>query len=207
MPLRGKILNVERARFDKMLNSAEIGTIITALGTGIGRDDFNADKCRYHKIVIMTDADVDGSHIRTLLLTFFYRQMPELIERGYVYIAQPPLYKAKRGNSILYLKDDREMEDYLIRGGCEDAFLQKQNGEQIAGSDLITLVENTRKVRSLIATLGKKAPEKIIEQMAIHGLFNKNLTADRDAFKKRWTIWPSAWIHMKPNMTKAGWPI
>ena len=109
---------------------------------------------------------------------------PELIERGYVYIAQPPLYKAKRGNSILYLKDDREMEDYLIRGGCEDAFLQKQNGEQIAGSDLITLVENTRKVRSLIATLGKKAPEKIIEQMAIHGLFDKNLTADRDAFKK-----------------------
>ena len=184
LPLRGKILNVERARFDKMLNSAEIGTIITALGTGIGRDDFNADKCRYHKIVIMTDADVDGSHIRTLLLTFFYRQMPELIERGYVYIAQPPLYKANRGNSILYLKDDREMEDYLIRGGCEDAFLQKQNGEQIAGSDLITLVENTRKVRSLIATLGKKAPEKIIEQMAIHGLFDKNLTADRDAFKK-----------------------
>lgn len=184
LPLRGKILNVERARFDKMLNSAEIGTIITALGTGIGRDDFNADKCRYHKIVIMTDADVDGSHIRTLLLTFFYRQMPELIERGYVYIAQPPLYKAKRGNSILYLKDDCEMEDYLIRGGCEDAFLQKQNGEQIAGSDLITLVENTRKVRSLIATLGKKAPEKIIEQMAIHGLFDKNLTADRDAFKK-----------------------
>ena len=184
LPLRGKILNVERARFDKMLNSAEIGTIITALGTGIGRDDFNADKCRYHKIVIMTDADVDGSHIRTLLLTLFYRQMPELIERGYVYIAQPPLYKAKRGNSILYLKDDREMEDYLIRGGCEDAFLQKQNGEQIAGSDLITLVENTRKVRSLIAKIRKKAPEKIIEQMAIHGLFDKNLTADRDAFKK-----------------------
>ncbi len=184
LPLRGKILNVERARFDKMLNSAEIGTIITALGTGIGRDDFNADKCRYHKIVIMTDADVDGSHIRTLLLTFFYRQMPELIERGYVYIAQPPLYKAKRGNSILYLKDDREMEDYLIRGGCEDAYLQKQNGEQIAGADLITLVENTRKVRSLIATLGKKAPEKIIEQMAIHGLFDKNLAGNRDDFKK-----------------------
>lgn len=184
LPLRGKILNVERARFDKMLNSAEIGTIITALGTGIGRDDFNADKCRYHKIVIMTDADVDGSHIRTLLLTFFYRQMPQLIERGYIYIAQPPLYKAKRGNSILYLKDDREMEDYLIRGGCEDAFLQKSNGEQIAGADLITLVENTRKVRSLIATLSKKAPEKIVEQMAIHGIFNKELQSSRDAFKK-----------------------
>ena len=184
LPLRGKILNVERARFDKMLNSAEIGTIITALGTGIGRDDFNADKCRYHKIVIMTDADVDGSHIRTLLLTFFYRQMPELIERGYVYIAQPPLYKAKRGNSILYLKDDREMEDYLIRGGCEDTVLQKKNGEQIGGSDLVALVENTRKVRSLIATLGKKAPEKIIEQMAILGMFDKNLFANKEEFKQ-----------------------
>ncbi len=184
LPLRGKILNVERARFDKMLNSAEIGTIITALGTGIGRDDFNADKCRYHKIVIMTDADVDGSHIRTLLLTFFYRQMPELIERGYVYIAQPPLYKAKRGNSILYLKDDREMEDYLIRGGCEDTVLQKKNGEQIGGSDLVALVENTRKVRSLIATLGKKAPEKIIEQMAILGMFDKNLFSNKEEFKQ-----------------------
>lgn len=183
LPLRGKILNVERARFDKMLNSAEIGTIITALGTGIGRDDFNADKCRYHKIVIMTDADVDGSHIRTLLLTFFYRQMPELIERGYVYIAQPPLYKAKRGNSILYLKDDREMEDYLIRGGCDDAVLQKSNGEQIAGSDLISLVENTRKARSLIATLGKKAPEKIIEQMAIYGFFDAVLLQNKDELK------------------------
>ena len=184
LPLRGKILNVERARFDKMLNSAEIGTIITALGTGIGRDDFNADKCRYHKIVIMTDVDVDGSHIRTLLLTFFYRQMPELIERGYVYIAQPPLYKAKRGNSILYLKDDREMEDYLIRGGCEDTVLQKKNGEQIGGSDLVALVENTRKVRSLIATLGKKAPEKIIEQMAILGMFDKNLFSNKEEFKQ-----------------------
>ena len=180
MPLRGKILNVERARFDKMLNSAEIGTIITALGTGIGRDDFNPDKCRYHKIVIMTDADVDGSHIRTLLLTFFYRQMPELIERGYVYIAQPPLFKAKRGNSILYLKDEKSMEDYLIRGGCEDAVLVKPDGEQIAGADLVSLVENNRKVRSLISLLSKKAPENIVEQMAIHGLFDKDLLQNKE---------------------------
>ena len=175
MPLRGKILNVERARFDKMLNSAEIGTIITALGTGIGRDDFNADKCRYHKIVIMTDADVDGAHIRTLLLTFFYRQMPELIERGYVYIAQPPLYKAKRGNSIIYLKDDREMEDYLINGGCEDAYLEAAHGERIVGQDLVAYVESTKKARNLISLLSIKAPEHIIEQMAICGLFDKNI--------------------------------
>ena len=173
MPLRGKILNVERARFDKMLNSAEIGTIITALGTGIGRDDFNADKCRYHKIIIMADADVDGSHIRTLLLTFFYRQMPELIERGYVYIAQPPLYKVKKGNSILYIKNEREMDDYLIRGGCDDASLILSNGEQIAGQDLVDLVEKNRKARGLIANLSKNVPERIIEQMAIFGLFNK----------------------------------
>lgn len=181
MPLRGKILNVERARFDKMLNSAEIGTIITALGTGIGRDDFNPDKCRYHKIIIMADADVDGSHIRTLLLTFFYRQMPELIERGYVYIAQPPLYKVKKGNSILYIKNEREMDDYLVRGGCDDATLVLSSGEQIAGQDLIDLVEKNRKARSMIAALSKNVPEKIIEQMAIMGLFNPELLGDKNA--------------------------
>ena len=180
MPLRGKILNVERARFDKMLNSAEIGTIITALGTGIGRDDFNADKCRYHKIVIMTDADVDGSHIRTLLLTFFYRQMPELIERGYVYIAQPPLYKAKRGNSIIYLKDDREMEDYLVRGGCDEAVLEKSDGEKLFGQDLIGFVEKAIKARNLLSTLSAKAPEKIVEQMAVCGLFDANVLANKE---------------------------
>lgn len=180
MPLRGKILNVERARFDKMLNSAEIGTIITALGTGIGRDDFNADKCRYHKIVIMTDADVDGSHIRTLLLTFFYRQMPELIERGYIYIAQPPLYKAKRGNSIIYLKDDREMEDYLVRGGCDEAVLEQSDGEKIMGQDLINFVEKTMKARSLLTALSIKAPEKILEQMAIFGLFDAAVQQNKE---------------------------
>ena len=185
LPLRGKILNVERARFDRMLNSAEIGTMVTAFGTGIGREEFDINKCRYHKIVIMTDADVDGSHIRTLLLTFFYRQMPEIIEKGYVYIAQPPLYKAKRGNSILYLKDDREMEDYLIRGGCEDAVLQTENGEQIAGADLVAMVENTRKARNLIAALNKKAPEKIVEQMAVDGMFDRNVIDNLDVLKNK----------------------
>jgi len=179
MPLRGKILNVERARFDRMLSSAEIGMMITAFGTGIGRDDFNADKCRYHKIIIMTDADVDGAHIRTLLLTFFYRQMPELIRRGYVYIAQPPLYKAKRGNSVIYIKDDREMEDYLIHGGCEDGYLQTANGEKLVGQDLISFVESTKKANSMIKALTLKAPEKIVEQLAICGLFDSKLLADK----------------------------
>lgn len=183
MPLRGKILNVERARFDKMLNSAEIGTIITALGTGIGRDDFDADKCRYHKIVIMTDADVDGAHIRTLLLTFFYRQMPELIERGYIYIAQPPLYKAKRGNSIIYLKDDREMEEYLINGGTDEAVLETSSGEKIMAQDLVELVRQTMKAKGLIAALSLKAPEKIIEQLAIEGLLNQDVINDREKLK------------------------
>jgi len=179
MPLRGKILNVERARFDRMLSSAEIGMMITAFGTGIGRDDFDADKCRYHKIIIMTDADVDGAHIRTLLLTFFYRQMPELIKRGYVYIAQPPLYKAKRGNSVIYIKDDREMEDYLIHGGCEDGYLQTANGERLVGQDLIAFVESTKKANAMIKALSLKAPEKIVEQLAVCGLFAPALLADK----------------------------
>ena len=183
MPLKGKILNVERARFDKMLNSAEIGTIITALGTGIGRDDFNPDKCRYHKIIIMADADVDGSHIRTLLLTFFYRQMPELIERGYIYIAQPPLYKVKKGSSILYIKNEREMENYLNRGGCDDATLIKADGEQIVGEDLVAVVEQNRRAHSLIVNLSKTVPEKIVEQMAIMGIFSSALRANPEEMK------------------------
>ncbi|MGE5502924.1 MAG: DNA topoisomerase (ATP-hydrolyzing) subunit B [Actinomycetota bacterium] len=181
LPLRGKILNVERARFDKMLSSAEIGTLIAALGTGIGRDDFNPDKARYHKIIIMTDADVDGSHIRTLLLTFFYRQMPELIERGYLYIAQPPLYRAKRGNSEVYLKDDRALEDYLIDAGLSDAVLTLADGAQLAGADLRALAEQARTIKALLTPLSRRVALKVVEQTAIAGAMRVALLTDEPA--------------------------
>ncbi|MFY9209838.1 MAG: DNA topoisomerase (ATP-hydrolyzing) subunit B [Aestuariivita sp.] len=171
LPLRGKILNVERARFDRMLGSQEIGNLVMALGTGIGRDEFNISKLRYHKIVIMTDADVDGAHIRTLLLTFFFRQMPELIEGGYLYIAQPPLYKVARGKSEVYLKDQAALDDYLIGQGVDGAVLRLGTGEEILGQDLVRIVEEARQLKRVLDAFPTHYPRHILEQTAIAGGF------------------------------------
>jgi DNA gyrase subunit B len=172
LPLRGKILNVERARFDRMLGSQEIGNLVMALGTGIGRDEFDITKLRYHKIVIMTDADVDGAHIRTLLLTFFYRQMPELIEGGHLYIAQPPLYKVARGRSEVYIKDQTGLEDYLIEQGIEGAVLRLGDGSEIVGQDLRRVVDEARTVRRILQAFPTHYPQHILEQSAIAGAFD-----------------------------------
>src|SRR4029450_2292774 len=177
LPLRGKILNVERARMEKMLSSQEIGTLITALGTGIS-DEFNADKLRYHKIIIMTDADVDGAHIRTLLLTFFYRQMRDLIDRGHLFIAQPPLYKVTRGKSEQYLKDERALEDDLISSGLEGAVLRLSSGEHRAGSDLRQLVEPARAIRNVLHGLHSRYNRQVVEQAASGGGLAPNIFGD-----------------------------
>ena len=190
LPLRGKILNVERARFDRMLGSQEIGTLITALGTGIGRDEFNIDKLRYHKIVIMTDADVDGAHIRTLLLTFFFRQMPEIIEGGYLYIAQPPLYKVSRGKSEVYLKDQAGLDDYLVAQGLDGMVLRLPSGEELAGQDLARVVEGARSFKRILDAFPTHYPRRILEQAAIAGAFDPgkadaDLQSVADAVAKR----------------------
>jgi DNA gyrase subunit B len=180
LPLRGKILNVERVRTDKMLSSEQIGTLITALGTGIS-DDFSADKLRYHKIIVMTDADVDGAHIRTLLLTFFYRQMRELIDRGHLYIAQPPLYKVTRGKSEQYLKDERALEDYLISTGLDECVFKPAAGDDRAGRDLLSMVEDARIIRNVLRNLHSRYNRVVIEQAAIAGVLNPKITSDIDA--------------------------
>jgi len=179
LPLRGKILNVERARFDRMLSSQEIGTLITALGTGIGRDEFDVSKLRYHKIIIMTDADVDGAHIRTLLLTFFFRQMPEIIEGGYLYIAQPPLFKVARGKSEVYLKDQPALDDYLVDMGVDGAVLRLGSGEEISVQDLRRVVDEARSVRRVLQAFPTHYPHNILEQAAIAGAF-RNGQVDAD---------------------------
>ncbi|HEY2068604.1 MAG TPA: DNA topoisomerase (ATP-hydrolyzing) subunit B [Rhizomicrobium sp.] len=180
LPLRGKVLNVERARFDKMLSSTEIVTLITALGTGIGAEDFNPDKLRYHKIIIMTDADVDGAHIRTLLLTFFFRQMPALIERGHIYIAQPPLYKATRGKSERYLKDEREFQDYLVSEGSAATVFTLHSGEKLTGADLDAVVEKARAARAALDGFPPHYPRFLLQQAAIAGALNPDVLNDRD---------------------------
>ena len=209
LPLRGKILNVERVRADRMLSSAEIGTLITALGAGIGRsstdrEGFNPDKLRYHRIIIMTDADVDGSHIRTLLLTFFFRQMPELIERGYVYIAQPPLYKAAKGKTAIYLKDERALEDYLIDAGVDGAVLRLASGAEFGGPQLKALMEEARQFRGLMQALHTRYDRATVEQAMIAGpsapMWTRTPTRRRSAPPRS----PGAWTSSPTISSRAG---
>ena len=204
LPLRGKILNVERARLDKMLTSEQIGTLITALGTGIGREDFDVSKLRYHKIIIMTDADVDGAHIRTLLLTFFFRQMPELIENGHLFIAQPPLFKVAKGKSEQYLKDERALDDYLIQGGLDETLLKLPNGQTRAGADLASIVEQARNARSGLRGLHPRYDRRVVEQIAIAGALSPEVLADAKSAKEAAT-YVAKRLDSLSEETERGW--
>ena len=204
LPLRGKILNVERARFDKMLSSAEIGTLITALGTGIGRDDFNISKIRYHMIIIMTDADVDGAHIRTLLLTFFYRHMREIIDAGYLYIAQPPLYKVTRGKGEVYLKDEKAFEDHLIDAGLEDVVLATYDGSEQTGDELRTLVGHARVCRALLEAVARRYARPVVEQVAIAGALNPQALDNAEQARKA-AQYVARRLDLLAPETESGW--
>jgi DNA gyrase subunit B len=204
LPLRGKILNVERARFDKMISSEQIGMLITALGTSIGADEFDLAKLRYHKIIIMTDADVDGAHIRTLLLTFLYRQMRELIDHGHVFIAQPPLYKVKRGSSELYLKDERVLEDYLTRVGLDDAVLTLARGDQRGGRDLAAIVGEARQVVQVLSGLHSRYNRAVVEQVTIAGALNPAILADKEKAEAAAT-YVARRLDLLAEETERGW--
>jgi DNA gyrase subunit B len=204
LPLRGKILNVERARFDKMLSSEQIGTLITALGTSVGEEEFDLAKLRYHKIIVMTDADVDGAHIRTLLLTFFYRQMRALVDQGHLFIAQPPLYKVARGKSEQYLKDERALEDYLVEGGLEDAVLKLASGEERAGVDLRAIIDEARHIKQILDGLHSRYDRSVVEQAAIAGALNPDLLSNDERGREA-AAYIARRLDLLADETERGW--